>query len=436
MKEEPVQDSATPSHYAAYVAFDWADQKHDVRLLDAASRCQEYLQIEHSPEALTDFVNLLRKRFGPGRVALAVELKRGPLINFLCAYEFIDIYPVKTTTLSHYRKAFYPSGAKSDPLDCDLILEILLKHPNRLESPWKPDTPQTRMLAELTQARRGFVDQLTVLSQKLRACLKNYYPLAIDILGGNLDNRLACDLLLRWPTLEELQKARPSTLRHFFHQHNCRSEKRIAKALQLSREALPLTSDQAIIAGQRLRAITLLKQMRALLPSIGEYDARIAELFNAHPDAAIFKSLPGAGEVIAPRLLAALGTRRERFAHRDNLCQYNGCAPVTESSGKQKWVHWRWAAPVFVRQSFVELARWSIGHCGWARAYNELLRDKGDGFQTRLRKIGFKWSRIIYRCWKARSTYDEVRYLQRLKATGSPIWDKLQQLKTAVSTTP
>jgi len=435
MKEEPVQDPDTQSHYAAYVAFDWADQKHDVHILDARSRRREHLEIEHSPEALTDFVNLLRGRFGPGPIALAVELKRGPLINFLCAFEFIDICPVKTTTLSHYRKAFYPSGAKSDPLDCALILEILVKHPDRLESPWEPDTPETRLLGELAEARRGFVDGLTALSQKLRACLKGYYPLAIDILGGTLDNRLACDLLLRWPTLEELQKARGSTLRNFFHRHNCRSEKRIAEALQLRREALPLTSDPAIIAGGRLRAVTLLKQMRTLLPAIQEYDARIAELFDAHPDAFIFASLPGAGEVIAPRLLAAVGTRRGRFAHRDNLCQYNGCAPVSESSGKQAWIHWRWAAPVFVRQSFVELARWSIGHCRWVRAYNELLRERGDGFQTRLRKIGFKWSRVIFRCWKDRTAYDESRYLERLQATGSPIWSKLQQLE-AVATTP
>jgi len=433
MKNDTLQGPATQSDYAAYVAIDWADQKHDVRILDARTNSQQHFEIKHTPEDLTEFVAMLRRRFDSQRVALAVELKRGPLINFLCAFEFIDIYPVKTTTLSHFRKAFYPSGAKSDPLDCDLILEVLVKHPDRLEAPWKPDTPEVRLLAELTQARRDFVDQITKISQKLRACLKNYYPLAIEILEGTLDNRLACDLLLRWPTLQDLQKARPSTLRRFFHQHHCRSQKRIARALELQKDAVPLTTDKAIIEGQRLRATTLLKQMRALLPAIDDYNIQIKELFEAHEDAFIFKSLPGAGDIVAPRLLAVTGTQRDRFPKSENLSQYNGSAPVTERSGKQKIVHWRWASPVFVRQSFVEFARWSITHCSWARAYNELLREKGDASQTRLRKIAYKWSRIIHRCWKNRIAYNDQKYLDALRKTNSPICQKLQQIQAAAN---
>lgn len=425
------QASAAHLDYAAYLAFDWADQKHDVRILDARTNSQQHFEIKHTPEDLTEFVAMLRRRFDSQRVALAVELKRGPLINFLCAFEFIDIYPVKTTTLSHFRKAFYPSGAKSDPLDCDLILEILVKHPDRLEAPWKPDTPEVRLLAELTRARRDFVDDITKISQKLRACLKNYYPLAIEILEGTLDNRLACDLLLRWPTLQDLQKARPSTLRRFFHQHHCRSQKRIGKALERQKDAVALTTDKAIIEGQRLRATTLLKQIRALLPAVDVYDSEIKKIFDDHQDAFIFKSLPGAGEIVAPRLLAVTGSQRDRFAQSQNLCQYNGSAPVTERSGKQKIVHWRWASPVFVRQSFVEFARWSITHCSWARAYNELLREKGDASQTRFRKIAYKWSRIIHRCWKNRIAYDDLKYLESLRQTNSPIWQKLQQIQAA-----
>lgn len=427
MNNDTIQGLETRPDYVAYVAVDWADKKHDVRIFDVGTNSQQHVELKHTPEDLSEFVAMLRRRFDSQPIALAIELKRGPLINFLCAFEFIDIYPIKTTTLSHFRKAFYPSGAKSDPLDCDLILEVLLKHPDRLEAPWQPDSPEVRLLVEFTEARRHFVDEITKISQKLQACLKNYYPLAIEILEGTLDNRLACDFLLRWPTLERLQKAKASTLRGFFHQHNCRSQKRIAKALKLQKDAVALTSDKAIIQGQSLRATTLIKQIRSLLPAIGAYDTEIKRIFEDHQDAFIFKSLPGAGEILAPRLLGAIGSQRERFAHSNNLSQYNGSAPVTERSGKQILVHWRWASPVFVRQSFVEFARWSVVHCSWARAYNDLLREKGDGSQTRLRKIAYKWSRIIHRCWKNRTAYDDRKYLESLRKTNSPIWQKLQQ---------
>lgn len=420
-------------NYAIYVAIDWADQKHDVAVFDPSTGKKEDLVIKHKPEDLADFIADLRTRLrsDQDRVALAVELKRGPLINFLSAFEFIDIYPVLTTTLAYFRKAFYPSGAKSDPLDKDLILDILLKHPDRLETPWKPDTEEVRLLAELTQARRNFVDEITRHSQKIRAALKSYYPLALEVLDGELDNQMACDFLLRWPTFEALRKARPATVRGFFYQHNCRSEKRIAKRLERIEKAVALTDDRAVTRGLRLKVTTLAKTIRPLLSSVREYDKEIKKLFDAHEDASIFESFRGAGKTLAPRLLAVMGTQRERFPDSKSLSQYNGSAPVTERSGKQILVHWRWSAPVFVRQTFVEFAQWSVVHCSWAKAYNELLKEAKCPTPTRMRKIAFKWSRIILRCWQTRTPYDDERYVESLRKKGSPIWQKLQELQRA-----
>ncbi len=418
-----------PGQYAAWLAIDWADRKHDVRLLDARTGKTETFEIEHSPEALADFVSALRRRFGSAPVALAVELRRGPLINFLSAFEFIDIYPVNTTTVSWFRKAFHPSGAKSDPLDSELILEILVKHPDRLEAPWKPEAPELRLLAELCETRRGFVDQATKTVLQLTACLKNYYPQALGIIGGNLAALLACDFLVRWPDLDKLGKAKAGALRRFFHLHNCRSEKRIAKAIQTACDPVPLTRDPAILEGQRIKALSLVKTMRTCLALVETYDSRIKKVFASCPDAFVFKSLPGAGEALAPRLLCATGARRERFPSAANLAQYVGCAPVTERSGRQILVHWRWASPTFHRQSFVEFAQWSINYSAWVRAYNELLKERGDRGPTRMRKIAFKWSRIIHRCWRRRVAYDEATYLDSLRKTNSPVWRKIQELQ-------
>ncbi len=141
----------------------------------------------------------------------------------------------------------------------------------------------------------------------------------------------------------------------------------------------------------------------------------------ALPDYTLFTALPGAGAVYAPRLLAAFGERRERYASAAELQEYGGIAAVTERSGNKCWVHWRLHCPKFLRQTFVEWAAQAIPHSYWAKAFYEQQRTKGSSHQTALRALSFKWIRILYRCWQTRTPYDEVTYLNALKRRGSPL---------------
>jgi hypothetical protein len=134
---------------------------------------------------------------------------------------------------------------------------------------------------------------------------------------------------------------------------------------------------------------------------------------------------------MAPRLLSALGSRRERFQAASEVQEYSGIAPVTKRSGQQWQTTWRWGAPKFVRQSFHEFARLSIHRSAWARAYYELQRDRGKSRHAAIRALAFKWIRIIYRCWKERTAYDEARYVQALLERGSPLARRLTQLAAA-----
>jgi hypothetical protein len=113
---------------------------------------------------------------------------------------------------------------------------------------------------------------------------------------------------------------------------------------------------------------------------------------------------------LAPRLIAALGTQRDRYQSASELQSYSGIAPVLASSGKQSWVHWRWACPRFVRQTFHEWAAHSIGSSAWAKAYYEQQRAKGKPRNTVIRALAFKWIRILFRCWKDPQRYREDLY--------------------------
>jgi hypothetical protein len=197
------------------------------------------------------------------------------------------------------------------------------------------------------------VEQRVRTTNRLTANLKGYFPQALECFDS-LDTLVACDFLTCWSSLGEAKRARAATLRTFFHQHGVRGAERIDARIAMIAAAIPLTTDAGVILPSLVATRTLVAELRTLISGIETYDAPIARVFKTHPDAFIFASLPGAGPAFAPRLLAALGTGRERYESVKAMQQCLGIAPVTERSGKSQWVHWRYACPTFLRQSIVE----------------------------------------------------------------------------------
>jgi hypothetical protein len=135
----------------------------------------------------------------------------------------------------------------------------------------------------------------------------------------------------------------------------------------------------------------------------------------------LFNSLPGTGLCLAPRLLAALGEDRSRFNSAQEIQNYAGLSPVTERSGQKSWVHWRWQCSKFIKQSFIEWSAKSVHQSYWAGLYYEQQRAKGKSHQSAVRALAYKWVRIVYRCWKTRTPYDESTYLKALKERNSSL---------------
>ena len=265
------------------------------------------------------------------------------------------------------RKALYPSGAKDDPRDADLLLDFLLQHRDKLRR-LASDDEATRRVQNLVEERRKLVDEKTAQCNRLTSNLKIYFPQMLEWFK-DLDTQLVCGLLKRWPTLEELQQASPAKLRAFFQQQHCRNGELIERRIREIGQARPAIKDRPVIEAKRAMVKVTVQLIRSLLEAIAELDGTIGEAAAAHPDFFIFASLPGAGEVMAPRLLAAFGSQRDRFGSAGEVQVYSGIAPVLEQSGKMKWVHFRWACPKFLRQSFHEWAGHSLVNSAWARAY-------------------------------------------------------------------
>jgi transposase len=410
--------------WAALAAIDWADQKNFWRLLPAGSQRFEEGELENTPEAVDAWAASLEQRFSSRPIAICLEQSRGPLVYMLSKYPHLVLFPVHPTTAARYRETFTPSGAKADPSDTASLLDLLLRHRERLRA-LQPDTVETRLLHFLVEERRQTVDEKTRQNNRLKDCLKLYFPQILQWFD-DVTSPLVGDLLERWGDLEQLQRAHPGTLRKFFHQHNCRSQELMEERIQAIYQAIPATKDQAVLeAGTRI-ARGLVALLAPLRHNIAAFDKRIAELVNSHPDGALFASLPGAGEVLVPRLIVAFGTRRDRYQNAEEMQRYSGIAPVKEASGKSEWVHFRFACPKFLRQTFHEFAGHSIVKSEWAKAYYEHLRkDEKKDHHAAVRSLAFKWIRIIFRCWKDGKPYDEEIYLRSLRRRGSLLSDAL-----------
>ena len=102
------------------------------------------------PSSANDLLNV--------RLRLAIEQSRGALVFMLSKYECLHLFPVASTMAGNMRDALYPSGAKDDPRDADLLMDLLLQHRDKLRR-LSPDTEATRRVQNLVEERRKLVDE-------------------------------------------------------------------------------------------------------------------------------------------------------------------------------------------------------------------------------------------------------------------------------------
>jgi transposase len=397
-----------PRQFAAFIGIDWADEEHAVCVLDGPRLRREVLS--HTPEAIAAWAAGLARDFNQQPVAVMVEQSRGALLHALMQYPQLVLYPINPKQAARYREALVHSGKKDDPTDAECLARFVREHHRQLRA-WKPEDPVTRQLAQLVELRRKAVESRKQTTQQCIARLKQYFPLALE-----LGDSLYLAVVERWPTQQALARANPATLRKFFAQHGRRNEEQVNELIARIRAATPLTTDRAIIEPNALAVKFLVKELRVLEAAVAEFDAAIAECFAAHPDAELFRSPPGAGAALAPRLLVAFGTDRQRFTSADEVQAFSGIAPVTKRSGKSCQVTKRYFCNKFLRQTFHEFADHARKWSTWSKAFYEHLRAQGHRHHAAVRSLAFKWIRILFRCWKNRQLYDEARYLQQLQS--------------------
>jgi transposase len=395
-------DSTTGSWstQAAFVGFDWARDHHDVVVVDSHGGILEDFRFDDTADGWQLFRKNLSRHPNP---AVVIETSSGTAVERLLQSGYA-VYPVNPKAAQRYRERKAPTGTKSDRIDAWSLADAL-----RLDGhTWRrlqPDDPLTVELRLMCRDEIALIEQRTALICQLQAALAEYYPIALEAFDRwTLESAWA--FVEAFPTPAALVKAGKRKWEKFLHTHKLYRPETYEKRLNLFAQAEAFSGSPAAINAKSMLAVAIAGQLRVLQSHLDKFRDRIQTLFLQHPDHDLFGSLPGAGEKLAPRLLAELGDDRERFDSSEALQCHAGTAPVSFQSGQVKKVRFRRACQKVLRHTVHLWANLSRAECPWAEAYYRKKRENGQTHACALRSLGQRWLKILWKMWQTHQSYD------------------------------
>ena len=397
------------------VGIDWASEAHAVCIVDREGRVVDQRVVKHSAPALQVFVAALVDRAGgePSRMAIAIEVPRGALVDLLVERGFA-VYAINPKQLDRFRDRFTTAGAKDDRRDA-LALADSLRTDSKAYWRIQLDDPRVIQLREWSRIDEDLGGELTRLTNQLRDLVYRTAPALLDLCP-------AADEPWLWTLLREA--ATPAAQRRW-------SERRIASLLRAHRirrltatqvrnvlqqpavytapgvveavaEHLQLLLPRVeLVARQRRDAEhqleRLLKQMEADAPPAGDQ--------REHSDVAIVRSMPGIGTRVAARMLAEASQPLVTRAYHV-LRSRMGLAPVTKQSGRRRSVSMRYACSHRLRDAAYHWGRVGVQQDPATRAYYSTLRGRGHSHGRALRSVADRLLRILITLLERRQLFN------------------------------
>ena len=391
-----------------FLGVDWAEEHHDVCLLDDEGNRLEKARVPEGIEGVRRIHALVTNHAAdPGEVAVGIETDRGLLVGALVGAGY-QVYAVNPLAVSRYRERHGVSRAKSDQADAKLLADLVRtdRHNHRQV---RGDSEQSLAVRVLARAHQAQIAARQRQANQLRNALLEFYPAALNILGTDLDSKMAVALLTIAPTPAAGRKLSRAQIRSALSRAGLQrslDEKAAAIQQQLREEQL----EAPPVVAQAFGAIVsgAVKVNRALNDEISDLETELTASFEAHPDAEIIRSLPGLGVVLGARVLAEFGDDRTRYATAKCRKNYAGTSPITKASGKQKVVLAR-----FVRNRHLADATYLWAFCSLtaspgARRYYDTRRTHGANHHQALRALGNRLVGILHGCLRYGQNYSEV----------------------------
>jgi transposase len=399
-----------------FAGIDWADQHHEVVVLDAAGQRVGQLRVAHSAAGVEHLIAWLRQigdiAACPEHLACLIETTHGVLITALLE-QGLSVYPVNPKTVDHSRK---PSGAKTDAIDALLLARIGRSDLTELRR-LQPDPPLIQELKTLTRDQDALIHSQTRLTNQLIACLKAYYPVALTWFD-HIAQGITLTVLEAFPSPTAFQAAPLEELVALLTARRYPKAQQKAQQLWEQAQAPQLHAALPIAQAKTRYMLALVAQLRLVMEQVAAYDAEIARVFAAHGDCVLFATLPGVGPRIAPRLLAEWGDDRRRYPTGASVQALAGTSPVIAQSGAHRSTRMRNSCSKPFRNVLYQFARESIQRDAWAKTYYARKRQEGKTFSMAVRALANQWVRILFAVWQQRAVYDPQVFARAQRAHG------------------
>jgi transposase len=409
-KATPMKAWQELTHYAG---LDWAKDHHAVVVVDAGGRIVADFEFEHSLEGWQSFAD---KTSAWPNLAVTIETSQGAAVDQLLQRGY-SVYPVHPLAAQRYRERKAPTGTKTDHLDA-WGLGDALRVDGHGWRPLQPLDPMTQQLRLLCRDEVSLIEQRTALVNQLQQALLEYYPAALAAFQDWTD-AFTWEFILAFPTPEALVQAGKRRWEKFLHTHRLWRPETAPKRLALFAKADQFKASDPIVRAKSQLALSLCKLLVTLGKQLALYRQQIEALFRDHPDHDLFGSLPGAKKVLAPRLLAAVGSDPQRYGSQEVLQSIAGTAPVSYQSGKLNKVRVRWACDKFLRYTVHLWADCFRKASAWGQAYYDQKRQEGMTHACALRCLGQRLLKILFRMLSDKKPYDAELHARNQQKHGS-----------------
>jgi len=392
-----------------FVGDDWAEDHHDVELMDAAGRVLAKARLPGGVAGIARLHALIGLQPGEdaedAEVVTGIETDRGPWAAALVAAGYV-VFAVNPLQASRYRERHGVSGAKSDRGDAHMLTDMVRTDSRQLRAV-AGDGPDAGAVKVVARAHKTLIWERTRQVQRLRHQLREYFPAAIEAFA-DLDAPDALELLARAPDparAARLTRAQVSAVLKRARRHHIPAR---ATAILAALRRAQLGQPEAVTAACAVTARSLIAVITVLNEQVKALEGEVEAVFGRHPDAEIYLSQPGLGLILGARVPGEFGDDPHRYASGKARKNYAATSPLTRASGKKKTVMARFVRNDRLTDALMAQAFAALTASPGVRALYDAERASGSGHNPALRKVASRLVGILHGCLKTRTLYDEA----------------------------
>jgi hypothetical protein len=397
-----------------FIGDDWAEGHHDVVVQDEAGKTLARRRLPEGVDGVARFHELAASCWGEdgepdlARVVVVIETDRGPWVKALAAAGY-RVYAVNPKQAARHKETIAVSGKKDDFFDAAALADMGRTRRRQIRE-LAADSDIAEAVKIAARAHQKLIWERTRHMLRMRSALREYFPAALEAYSSlTLAGADTLELLGKAPDPASAARLTATQITTALRRAGRRGDltgraREIQAALRTPHLPQPGAIAEAYAATVRASAavIAVLNQQAKTM------EAKVSELFRRHPDAGIYVSQPGIGDITGARILGEFGDAPGRYATAKARKNYAGTSPLTIASGKKKAVHARYIRNRHLIDALHAQALSALTASPGARAYYDHLRAQGIEHNDALRRLANRLVGILHGCLKARTVYDEA----------------------------